>query len=72
MANQTPEHGITIDINGYQTTIEKIGKVWRAQVNNLTICSCNTRKATKENAEFLLRSNFAASLTMKQTHYQPE
>jgi uncharacterized protein YlaN (UPF0358 family) len=59
------EHGFTLDINGYRTTIEKIGKVWRAQVNNLTICSCSTRKATRENAEFLLRSQFAAAITMR-------
>ena len=59
------EHGITIEINGHQTTIEKIGKVWRAQVGGLTICSCSTRKATRENAEFLLRTPFAAALTMR-------
>jgi hypothetical protein len=60
---QTPNNGFTLDINGYQTTIEQVGKVWRAQVNNLTICSCPTRKATKQNAEFLLRSEFAARIT---------
>lgn len=62
----TPTNGMTMEIGGYQTTIEKVGKVWRATVNGLTICSCNTRSATKANAEFLLRSHFAAHITMKQ------
>jgi hypothetical protein len=63
--NTQPTNGYTYEFNGYKLTLEQVGKVWRAQVNNLTICSCSTRKATKENAEFLLRSPFAARITMQ-------
>lgn len=58
-------NGYTYEFNGYQLTIEQVGKVWRGVANGATICSCTTRKATKDNAEFLLRSPFAARLTQK-------
>lgn len=35
-------------------TIEKVGKTWRAQYDGLTICSCSTRRATEQNAEYLM------------------
>lgn len=55
----TPTNGITKEIAGYQTTIEQTGQCWRAQVDNVTICSCRTRRATILNAEFILKSQMA-------------
>lgn len=40
--------------------VEKVGKVWRATYNGVTICSCYTKRATKANAEYLMN------------HLQPE
>jgi hypothetical protein len=37
-------------------TIEKIGKVWVAKVNGVTICSCSTKAATEANARYLERN----------------
>jgi hypothetical protein len=35
-------------------TIGRVGKVWRAQYNGVTICSCYTKSATKANADYLM------------------
>ena len=50
-------------------TIEKVGKVWRAQFHGVTICSCLTKKATVANAEYLMahmQSDVWAALVSQQ------
>jgi hypothetical protein len=41
--------------------IEKLGKVWRATYDGVTICSCSTKHATECNAEYLMRHMPAAT-----------
>ncbi len=36
--------------------IEKIGKVWRATFDGVTICACSTKRATEANAEYLMNN----------------
>ena len=36
--------------------VEQVGRVWRAQYDGVTICSCATKSATERNAEFLMQS----------------
>jgi hypothetical protein len=36
--------------------VEKVGKVWRATYDGKTICSCRTKRATEQNAEFIMRT----------------
>jgi len=40
--------------------VEKIGQVWRATYDGVTICSCNTKRATVQNAEFIMRTSSPA------------
>ena len=35
--------------------VERVGRVWRAQYDGVTICSCATKSATQVNAEFLMQ-----------------
>lgn len=46
---------MTKQIGPYAVTFEKIGRVWRAQVNGKTICACPTKRDTLNNADFICR-----------------
>lgn len=59
--DEMPETGETTMLaTNTKIRLEKVGKVWRALYagpnGDVTVCACNTKRATEINAEFIMRT----------------